>query len=210
MGDKFNYSTDQDKHLVSLFFHGGGYLNTSPSYWKSFELLKILDLEDFGLKILPETICTLMELIYLWLRNNYIKELPQSLVWLKKLEVLDIAQNFMVEVPHVIWELDSLLHLYMSDVICRKPFKIVWPQSLETLTYVSIDNCLLLGFGKFVCLKKLGIEGLDGNSNVSKLFVSLAVLADIKHLILRGYRFRSMPCLDEIGYQIISLQKLFH
>ncbi|XP_057801891.1 putative disease resistance RPP13-like protein 3 isoform X1 [Salvia miltiorrhiza] len=74
--DKFNYSTDQDKHLVSLFFHGGGYIDTSSSYWKSFELLKILDLEDFGLKILPESIDKLMELRYLGSRNNYIKELP--------------------------------------------------------------------------------------------------------------------------------------
>ncbi|XP_057802162.1 disease resistance RPP8-like protein 3 [Salvia miltiorrhiza] len=199
--DKFNHSTDQDKHLVSLFFHGGGYLDTSPSYWKSFEQLKILDLEDFGLKILPESIGTLMELRYLGLRNNYIKELPESLGCLKKLEVLDIAQNFMVEVPDVIWELCSLLHLYLSDMICRKPFKIDVLWMLRTLTYISVDNWTyeISGIKKAMFLEKLGIEGLDGNSDVSKLFVSLAVLEDLKHLILRGYRFRSMPCLDEIG-----------
>ncbi|XP_057801883.1 putative disease resistance RPP13-like protein 2 isoform X2 [Salvia miltiorrhiza] len=115
--DKFNYSTDHDKRLVSLFFHGGGYFDTSPSYWNSFKKLKILDLEDFGLKSLPESIGTLVKLIYLGLRNNYIKELPQSLGCLKKLEVLDIAQNFMVEVPDIIWELRSLRHLYISDLI---------------------------------------------------------------------------------------------
>ncbi|XP_057802992.1 putative disease resistance protein RGA3 [Salvia miltiorrhiza] len=88
--DKFNYSTDHDKLLVSLFFHGGGHLDTSPSYWKSFEQLQILDLEDFGLKFLPESIDTLMELRHLGLRNNYIKELPESLGCLKNLKVLDI------------------------------------------------------------------------------------------------------------------------
>ncbi|XP_057801888.1 probable disease resistance protein At1g58602 [Salvia miltiorrhiza] len=200
--DKFNYSTDQDKHLVSLFFHGGGYLDANPSYWKIFEQrLRILDLEDFGLKILPETIGTLMELRYLGLRNNYIKELPQSLGCLKNLEVLDIAQNFMVEVPDIIWELCSLRHLYMSDVTCLKPLKIDALRDLQTLTYVSVDNWTyeLSGLKELMWLKKLGIEELDGNSNVTKLFVSLAVLEGLKHLILRGYRFRSMPCLDELA-----------
>ncbi|XP_057802298.1 probable disease resistance protein At1g58602 isoform X2 [Salvia miltiorrhiza] len=199
--DKFNYSTDQDKLLVSLFFHGGGYLDTSPSYWKSFELLKILDLEDFGLKILPETIGTLMELRYLGLRNNYIKELPDSFGCLENLEVLDIAQNFLVEVPDIIWEMRSLHHLYLSDVICRKPSKIDALQLLVTLTYVSVDNWTyeLSDLKMLTRLRKLGIEELDGSSDVSKLFVSLALLENLEHLILRGYRFRSMPCLDEIG-----------
>ncbi|XP_057802295.1 disease resistance RPP8-like protein 3 [Salvia miltiorrhiza] len=198
--DKFNYSTDQDKHLVSLFFHGGGYLDASPSYWKSFKpRLRILDLEDFGLKILPETIGTLMELRYLGLRNNYIQELPGSLGCLENLEVLDIAQNFMVEVPHIIWELHSLLHLYMSDVICREPLRIDTLWNLESLTYVSVDNCKLSDFEKLISLKKLGIEELDENSDVSKHFASLAQLKSLEHLILRGYRFRSMPCLDELA-----------
>ncbi|XP_057802336.1 probable disease resistance protein At1g58602 [Salvia miltiorrhiza] len=198
--DKFNHSTDQDKHLDSLFFHGGGYLDTSPSYWKSFkQRLRILDLEDFGLKNLPESIGTLIKLRYLGLRNNYIQELPQWLGCFKKLQALDIAQNFMVEVPDIVWELRRLRHLYLSDVIFRTPFKIDVLQSLETLTYVLVDNCELLGFGKFISLKKLGIEELYGNSDVSKLFVSLAVLENLKHLSLRGYRFRSMPCLDEVG-----------
>ncbi|XP_057803011.1 probable disease resistance protein At1g58602 [Salvia miltiorrhiza] len=198
--DKFSYSTDQDKYLVSLFFHGGGYFDTTPSYWKRFELLDILDLEDFGLKIFPETIGRLMELRYLGLRNNYIQELPGSLGCLKKLEVLEMAQNFMVEVPDIIWEMDSLLHLYMSDVICRKPLKVGALQNLKTLTYISVDNWTyeLSGLTMLTRLEKLGIEELDGNSDVSKLFVSLADLKNLKHLILRGYRFRSMPCLDEL------------
>ncbi|XP_057802141.1 probable disease resistance protein At1g58602 [Salvia miltiorrhiza] len=198
--DKFNYSTDQDKHLVSLFFHGGGYLDTSPSYWKSFEQLKILDLEDFGLKMLPETICTLKELRYLGLRNNYIKELPDSLGCLENLEVLDIAQNFMVEVPDIIWEIRSLCHLYMSDVICRKPFKIDALRNLKTLTYVSVNNWTyeLSRLETLYGLHKLGIEILGENSDAGALFASLAKLIFFKHLILRGCRFRSMPCLDEI------------
>ncbi|XP_057802255.1 probable disease resistance protein At1g59620 isoform X2 [Salvia miltiorrhiza] len=200
--DKFNYSTDQDKHLVSLFFHGGGFFDTSPCYWKSFEQrLRILDLEDFGLKFLPETIGKLMELRYLGLRNNYLQELPDSLGCLEKLEVLDIAQNFMVEVPDIIWKMSKLHHLYLFDVISRNPLKIEALQYLETLTYVSVDNWTyeLSRLRMLARLHKLGIEEFDGNSDVSKLFVSLAVLEGLDHLILRGYRFRSMPCLDELA-----------
>ncbi|KAH6780872.1 hypothetical protein C2S52_012109 [Perilla frutescens var. hirtella] len=123
--DKFNFnysSTNQDKHLVSIFFHGGGFSDISTSsYWNHFELLKILDMEGFGLKILPETVGELTELIYLGLR---IQELPRSLGHLKKLKVFDIALNFMVAVLDIIWEMDSLQHLYMSDIICQKPLKI--------------------------------------------------------------------------------------
>ncbi|XP_057803009.1 disease resistance RPP8-like protein 3 [Salvia miltiorrhiza] len=207
--DKFNYSTDQDKHLVSLFFHGGGYFDTSPSYWNSFEELNILDLEDFGLKNLPESISTLIELKYLGLRNNYIEELPDLLGCLNNLEVLDISQNFMVEVPNVIWRLRSLRHLYMSDMVCRKSLWFDILENLETLTYVSLANWTyeLLGLNMLSSLKKLGIEELDGNSNVSKLFVSLADLKNLKHLILRGYRFRRMPSLEEIGI-LQSLESL--
>ncbi|KAG6402883.1 hypothetical protein SASPL_135097 [Salvia splendens] len=200
--NNFSYSTNQDEYLVSLFFHGGGYFNASPSYWESFENLEVLDFQDFGLKVLPETIDILMELRYLGLRNNYIKELPKAVGFLEKLEVLDIAQNFMVQVPDIIWKLDSLLHLYMSDVISEKPFTMDVLQRLKTLTSVSFDDLIyddhdeLLGL---TSLEKLGVQDLDGKTHVSKLFGLLSNLKSLKHLILTGYRFRSMPCLDELG-----------
>ncbi|XP_057802126.1 disease resistance RPP8-like protein 3 [Salvia miltiorrhiza] len=197
--DRFNYSTDQDKHLVSLFFHGGGYFDAN---WESFELLKILDWEDFGLKNLPESsIDTMMGLRYLGLRNNYIQKLPRSLGKLKELGVLDIALNFMVELPDIIWKMGSLRHLYMSDVICREPLKIDTLENLETLSYISFDNWMYeaSGLDKMTRLYKLGIEEIDEYSDVSKLFASLAKLKKLDHLILRGYRFRSMPCLDDLG-----------
>ncbi|KAH6795257.1 hypothetical protein C2S52_005734 [Perilla frutescens var. hirtella] len=205
--DKSNYncsSTNQDEHLVSLFFHGGGGYSSvcHPSYWKHFEQLKVLDMEGYGLKILPETIGDLTELRYLGLRNNYIQELPQSLRCLKIIEVLDIAQNFMVEVPDILWEMDCLRHLYMSDIICQKPLKINALMNLETLTYISVDDWTYEVSdmkNKMTSLLRLGIEEVDENSNVSKLFASLAELEYLDCLILRGFRFRSMPSFDELG-----------
>ncbi|XP_047951839.1 putative disease resistance RPP13-like protein 3 isoform X2 [Salvia hispanica] len=201
--EKHHYSTNQDKCLVSLIFHGGGgYLdNASSSYWKSFELLSILDMEDFGVKTLSQTIGTLIELRYLGLRNNYIQEIPHSFGGLEKLEILDIALNFMVEVPDIINEMGSLRHLYMSDVIFRKALKVDALQNLETLTHISIYDWTyaVSSLEKMSSLYKLGIEEIDENSDTSKLFASLATLKSFEIFNMRGFRFKSMQCLDEIG-----------
>ncbi|XP_047946696.1 probable disease resistance protein At1g58602 [Salvia hispanica] len=202
--EKFNHSTNHDsKQLISLIFHGGGgYLeDVSPSYWESFELLKILDLEDFGVKTMSESIGTLTELRYLGLRNNYLTRIPRSLGDLEKLEVLDIDLNFMVEVSEIIGEMGSLRNLHMSDVIFRHPLKIDTLENLETLTNISIYNWTyeVSGLETLNHLVKLGIEDVDENLDVGKLFASLAKLRSLQHLILKGSRFRSMPCLDEIG-----------
>ncbi|XP_047946779.1 probable disease resistance protein RF9 [Salvia hispanica] len=203
--DRFNHFTKEDcKQLISLVFHGGGrYLDdVSQSYWKSFEALKILDIEDFGLKSLSETIGTLIELRYLGLRNNYIQEIPRSLADLENLEVLDIALNFMMEVPNIIWHMGNLCHLNMSDVIFRKPLTVDALQNIRSLAYISIYDwtCEDPNSSRKYKLLMLGFEDVDGNSDVGKLFKSLAKLPNFYELSVRGFRFRSMPCLDEICF----------
>ncbi|XP_047951580.1 disease resistance protein RPP13-like [Salvia hispanica] len=177
--DKFNHFTNDDgKKLISLVFHGGGgYLDdTSSSYWESFESLKILDMEDFGVKTLSENIGALIELRYLGLRNNYIQEIPHSLGGLKNLEALDIAQNFMVEVPDIMWEMDSLRDVQMSNVIFRKPLKVDALTNLNSLTYISIYDWTneVCGLETMLGLQTLGIEEVDENSDLGTLFASLA------------------------------------
>ncbi|XP_047965784.1 probable disease resistance RPP8-like protein 2 [Salvia hispanica] len=199
--EKFNYSANQVKHLVSLFFRGGLHFDVNPSYWKSFELLKRLDFEGFGLKALSEMVGKLVCLQYLGLRNNFLQELPQSLCSLERLEVLDIAQNFMVKLSDIIRKMGSLRHLYMSDIICWEPLTIDSLMNLQTLTYISVDSWIyeLSGLEMMSSLRKLGMEEFDGASDVSKTFASLVKLENLECLILRGSRFRSMPSLDELG-----------
>ncbi|XP_047945607.1 probable disease resistance protein At1g58602 isoform X2 [Salvia hispanica] len=202
--DKFNHFTNENsKQLISLIFHGGGgYLDeASSSYWESFEVLKILDMDDFGVKTLSETIGALIELRYLGLRNNYIQEIPHSLGGLKKLEALDIAQNFMVEVPDIIQEMDGLRDLHMSNVIFRNPLKVDALQKLGTLAYISIYDWAYEGpgFETMYGFRTLGIEEVDENSDIGTLFATLAKFPYFRHLFIRGFRFRSMPSLDEIG-----------
>lgn len=197
----FSYTTNQAKHVDSLFFHGGGNLNDSPFYWKSYKLLRVLDFADFGLKRIPDTIGTLVRLRYLGLRNNHLQELPCTLGRLINLEVLDIALNFMVEVPDVIWKMESLHHLYMSDISCKTPLKVQMLKNLQTLTYISVNDWTyeLTALQTLTSLRKLGIKELDGSSDVCRLFTSLAKLENLASLSLRGFRFRSMPPMDELG-----------
>ncbi|XP_047949665.1 probable disease resistance protein RF9 [Salvia hispanica] len=96
----------------------------------------------------------------------------------------------------------SLRHLYMSDVVCSEPLKLdIW--KLISLAFVSIYDYAFenLGWMRKTGLNLLGIEDIDENANVSKLVASLKK-GDINHcscLALRGFHFRCMPCLDEIG-----------
>ncbi|XP_047949669.1 probable disease resistance protein At1g58602 [Salvia hispanica] len=202
--DKFyHFKNEDNKQLISLIFHGGGsYLdNASLSYWEKFELLKILDMEDFGVKTLSETIGALTELRYLGLRNNYIQEIPHSLADLENLEVLDIALNFMVEVPNIICQMGNLRDLQMSNVIFQKPLKVDVLQNLEALTYISIYDWTYEdpSFESMYDFQTLGVEEVDENSDVGTLFATLAELPNFEKLFIRGFRYRSMPCLDEIG-----------
>ncbi|KAG8380406.1 hypothetical protein BUALT_Bualt06G0012000 [Buddleja alternifolia] len=188
------YSGTPNKHIRSLFFHGGGEIDGNPSFWKSFDLLRLLDLEDFVLINLPDTIGALIGLRYLGLRNTKLKELPSSLGRLKNLQVLDITRNKGVKVPNILWKMDSLCHLYMSEIRCEVPLQIDSLKNLQTLTYISMDNWAL-EHAQLSNLCKLGIE-LNKNSDVSKLFTSLAILENLLCLNLRVPNYGSFPSLD--------------
>ncbi|KAL7108950.1 hypothetical protein ACP275_06G145300 [Erythranthe tilingii] len=154
----FIYSAGKNIYLRSLFFHGSeNRIDVKPSYWKSFELLKILDFEDFILKELPDTIGELTGLRYLGLRNTHILELPRSLGRLKKLEVLDVADNYM-HVRNVIWKIDTLRHIYMDDDKSRgAPLRIDTLKNLHTLSYIRMDNIVLEHLTQLASLRTLGI-----------------------------------------------------
>ncbi|XP_047952509.1 disease resistance protein RPH8A-like [Salvia hispanica] len=158
-------------------------------------------MEDFGVKTLSETIGTLIRLRYLGLRNNYIQEIPHSFRGLEKLEVLDIAQNFMVELPDIINEMSSLRYLYMSDVIHRKPLKVDVLQNLERLSYISIYDWRyeVSSLEKMSSLFELDIEEVDENSDVNKLFASVAMFERLVTSVNSNSRLPSAinTCLEE-------------
>ena len=95
--------------------------------------------------------------------------------------------NFMLSIPNILWKMRSLRHIYMSDVICPEPLKIDALQNLETLTYISIcDWTYEIPRLWTTGIRILGIEEIDENSDVSKLFASLVWLSRLERLTLRG------------------------
>lgn len=89
----------------------------------------------------------------------------------------------------------------MSNVICQRHLRIDALRNLETLTYVSIENWTydLSRLRRMTRLRNLGMEEVDGSSNISKLFASLSKMRRLDNLTLKGFRFKSMPSLDELG-----------
>ncbi|KAH6760329.1 hypothetical protein C2S52_009215 [Perilla frutescens var. hirtella] len=186
------YSVKRNKCVRSLFYHGAGSVEGSATYWRSFELIRTLEFQDFGLRKLPEAVCELSGLRYLGLRNNLLQKLPSSMGRLKKLQVLDISKNLFIHVPNVVWKLVSLRHLYMLKIKCKAPLKLHTLKNLQTLNYVQLDDRLLDNINHMTNLRKLGIE-LDLHTNVTKLSSSLALSENLVCLSLRQRDYKPMP-----------------
>ncbi|KAL7109876.1 hypothetical protein ACP275_06G202800 [Erythranthe tilingii] len=147
-----------ETHVRSLFFHGvSSLLIDNPSYLKSFELLKLLDVEDLPLKSVPDTIGLLISLRYLGLRNTKIKSLPESLGRLKNLEVLDITKVRKVEVDDVLWEMESLRHVYGENIYSEYLLKTHTLKNLQTLGYIYVENLIPAHLIKMNSLSKLSL-----------------------------------------------------
>ncbi|KAL8052259.1 hypothetical protein ABFS82_06G198300 [Erythranthe guttata] len=193
------FSSQKNNHIRSLFFHGAGNnIFGGSTVWKNFQLLRVLDFENVGLKSLPDAIGEIVGLRYLGLRNNDIKELPISFSHLKNLQVLDISLNFSMEVPNIIWKMINLRHLYMSRITCQASPKVDYLQHLQTLTYIPTPRWTPEHTARMTSLRKLGLE-LDENSNIINLCDSLAMLANLLCLNIRWYGNHSISFEDGLG-----------
>ncbi|KAL7235120.1 hypothetical protein ACSBR1_018583 [Camellia fascicularis] len=76
-------------------------------------LLRVLDLEDALIEVLPEELVDLFNLRYLNLKGTRVKELPKSIGRLCNLNTLDITDSKIEVLPAGITELRNLRHLMM-------------------------------------------------------------------------------------------------
>lgn len=177
-----------NKHIRSLFLCGaGGRVDGSPSYWKRFGLLRILDFENFELtSSLPVAIGTLISLRYLGLRHTGIKELPSAVGCLRNLETLDFGMNGPVKVPNVMWKLVNLRHLYMSaEIECDEPLRLDTLKNLQTLVDITVEKWMFEQAEQLTKLVKLVIR-MEANSDAArKIFASLSKLQNLASLTIR-------------------------
>ncbi|KAH6761098.1 hypothetical protein C2S51_018047 [Perilla frutescens var. frutescens] len=178
----------RNKHLRCLFIYGydDGAVIGPSSYWKAFELLRVLEMEGCtSLITLPEAIGSFIGLRYMGLRKTQIKKLPFSFRKLKNLQILELPSNF--PTPSFIWELESLRHMYALPNWPKPPPKISILNSLHTVKYLLLSeksNFEQLAEMNNICY--LGIV-IDSTIDLNKLFSSFRTLKNLVRLSLRWH-----------------------
>jgi Leucine-rich repeat (LRR) protein len=177
---------------------------------KSFQRLRILDLEHVFRPQLPNNIGNLHDLWYLGLRWTYLESIPSSIGNLTNLQTLDMKHTYIREVPGSIWRLKKLQHLYLNHnyrskivhhrsanslrnlpIVMSQP-RSNSPKNLQTLWGVFIDEDSFLKdqLDKLTSLEKLGLA-FQLTSSQEKTLECIVGLNKLKSLELRS--------IDETG-----------
>ncbi|KAL6277319.1 hypothetical protein ACE6H2_020920 [Prunus campanulata] len=118
------------------------------------KLLKVLDLEDVPIDVLPDNLTSLFNLKYLNLSGTLITELPESIGRLGNLQTLDINGTKIEALPRGISKLLNLRHLLVGKFISEKIIGVRIPSSISKMKKLQF----------LVCIKSEGnINRLIGN-----------------------------------------------
>lgn len=176
---------NRNKHLRCLFIYGyAGVVIRPSSYWKAFELLRVLEMEGCtSLITLPEAIGAFVGLRYMGLRATQITKLPLSFRKLKNLQILQLPRDMVA--PSFIWEMTSLRHINALPTWPKAPPKMIILKSLHTVKHLLLgsksSNLELLAEMNNLCY--LGIV-MDASVDVNKLFSSFQTLGKLVRLSL--------------------------
>lgn len=184
--EDFVFSITRNQHLRTLFIHGSEFIirGGPSSYWKSFELLKILYFEDCELEKLSIAVGGLIGLRYLGFGNSIIWKLPDSLSKLKNLQVLD-SRNSVIKLYKLILKMDGLRHLYAHSIVSDMPLNLETIKNLQTLCWFVLNDSNLEQVTQMTGLCKLGAY-MDEVTDVGKVLTSLAKLENLVCLKLRN------------------------
>ncbi|KAL7205147.1 hypothetical protein ACSBR2_018134 [Camellia fascicularis] len=132
-------------------------------------LLRVLDLEDAPIEVLPEELVDLFNLRYLNLKGTRVKELPKSIGRLCNLNTLDITNSKIQVLLAGITELRNLRHLLMYhfdfgifddfhfDRGTMTPSHICKLKNLQVLAGVEAQADLMKRIKNMTQLKRIGI-----------------------------------------------------
>ncbi|XP_027360330.1 putative disease resistance protein RGA4 [Abrus precatorius] len=159
--------------------------STCDKIFNSFECLRVVDLHDLGIAVVPNSIEEMEQLRYLDLSNNNIKKIPSCITQLSHLQTLKLSQCYNLrELPKDLEDLSCLVHLDIEGCmdLTHMPRGISKLNSLETLSLFAASN--KYPFGGLVELKKL--NKLRGNLEIVHL----------EKLEVRG-KIEDNQCLNE-------------
>ncbi|KAL9230044.1 hypothetical protein vseg_005438 [Gypsophila vaccaria] len=152
---------------------------------KSINLLKVLDLFNAPVDVVPKEVGMLLNLRYFSLRCTRVSALPRSIGKLEYLQTLDLKQTFISELPKEIKQLRRLRHLlgysYEYDFgysgHCLKINGVTMPEGslkecvdLQNLGFLDLSNghrTWAMELKNFTQLRKLGIIGIDQNQSTA-------------------------------------------
>ncbi|XP_028091189.1 disease resistance protein RPM1-like isoform X2 [Camellia sinensis] len=135
-------------------------------------LLRVLDLENAPIEVLPEELVDLFNLRYLNLKRTRVKELPKSIGRLFNLNTLDITDSKIEVLPAGITELQNLRHLMMNHFEygildgfyfsrgTTTPSNICKLKSLQVLTGVEPPADLMKRIKSMTQLKRIGFTNM--------------------------------------------------
>ncbi|KAL5999805.1 hypothetical protein ACLOJK_038091 [Asimina triloba] len=161
-------------HLRSLLIFGGvGLCDAfSISSFSRLHLLRVVSIENVPIESFPDDLTSLLHLRYLRLQNTKIRYLPSSVGKLINLETLLLMDNLICELPIDILKLKRLSHLvvfrdkkefyfaYNSFHGAKFPSGVGSLRSLQTLSTVEAESCMVGELGKLTQLRQLIVANL--------------------------------------------------
>ncbi|KAJ7969104.1 NBS-LRR resistance protein [Quillaja saponaria] len=134
--------------------------STCDAIFSSFPLLRVLDLQNLGLKKLPSSLGNLLLLRFLDLSRNSMENLPTSVTKLQKLQTLKLSYcHRLKQLPRAINDLVSLRHLDIDGCndLSHMPSGLGKLTSLQTLSRFVVSKNYNSGSSNIGGLQELRI-----------------------------------------------------
>lgn len=215
-------SKSTSTQLRSLFVFGTDIICSSfslTSVSSNFKLLRVLDLQEIPIQILPKSLMYLFNLSYLNLKKTKIKNLPKAIQRLKKLQTLDIRNTNVKKLPITISTLENLRHLLICHSIddentrisrflrgLKVPSGIENLHNLQTLAFVEAEESMIKQVGCLTNLRRLDITTLKAIHG-SKLCSSIQMMSSLRQLSVSASPSENLM-LDDLITAPPFLQKL--
>ncbi|KAM4097535.1 hypothetical protein ACJW30_07G007900 [Castanea mollissima] len=144
--------------------------STCEAIVSSFKFIRLLDLNDTGIKSIPSSIGKLRHLRYLDVSYNPIKRLPSSITRLYNLQTLRLSHCEIKELPRDISNLVNLTHIDGELCLTHMPRGLGQLTKLQTLSLFVMSQNSSLDFRRHGGLKELkGLNKLRGTLEIKGL-----------------------------------------
>ena len=185
------------------------------------KILRVLDLEDAPIDVLPDEVFKLFNLRYLNLRGTLLKKLPNSIGRLLNLQTLDIKDTKIEALPRGIGKLQNLRSLimyrntgnwngfrYFTGMQLETPLNIAGLKNLQNVTSIEANHDLIRQSRSLTQLTSFGI------SNVKKAYEKDLCIAIQNMTLLRSLSImvaneEESLRMDELSSLPPKLQRLY-